>query len=464
MSTLNGTSNDNKNITNKVNTSITDRALWIPMKIVQVYLSLIFILFVFGPWPWPIHNRILVNSYLIMAQMLILFGYFISVRKKRITVFVSELGISRYYSYNSKKMIKYLLIISFALFIPNYMSRAGLESFSIAQIYNAFIKGLVNPGEQYYLRLDLTDQLTTNTLLFVLTAVTAPFRWLFIPLSVVNWSRLSKGYKAGAVIFIILDTISWISIGTNKGIFDNVFIVGYALLIKVYYENINLRKVMKRKKTKLTAGLLSVTTLSMTVMYMTNAITSRVGTLNYYSSSANIYVNFNSPIISMTPAFLRNTLIILGSYATQGYYGLSLAMKETFTTTYGFGNSWFLLSVFKKLTGNDSLPFMTYPFKIIKYGWDPFVNWHSIYTWLASDFSFIGTLFIMIIIGYWFGEVWKSVLFQKNVFAIGLFILFMIMFMYFPANNQIFAYINTFAAFWGLFIFWLFSAKVKIRL
>lgn len=462
MNIIGDIKSDKKITHNQTSNINVDKALWTPMKIVQIYLTLIFILFIFGPWPWPMDNKLLVYSYLFMAQILLLFGYFLSVRRKKITIYVTQSRFLKISSYNNLKLIKFLLILSFIIFIPSYMARAGLSSFSITGFYDAFVNGLLNPGAQYYDKLNLSNQASSNYLLLILSTLTSPFRWLFIPLCIVNWKILPRRYKFSSMIFILLDTVSWISIGTNKGIFDNVFIVGFSLLIKVYMNNKETRELKQNKKSKAAILLFSLSILSLAITYMTKAITSRLGVLNYYSRGASVYVDFDSPIMSIIPDFLKDTLVIMAGYTTQGYYGLSLAMKEPFTTTYGIGNSWFLMSIIEKITGNATIAENTYPFKIAGYGWDPYVNWHSVYTWLASDFSFFGTLLIMIIIGYWFGEVWKSVLFQRNIYAIGLFILFMIMFMYFPANNQVFAFINTYTAFWGLFILWLFSAKVRI--
>lgn len=462
MNTI-GDFNSDKEITpNQMCNMNVDKALWTPIKIVQTYLALILILFIFGPWPWPMDNKLLVYFYLFVAQLLLFFGYFLSVRRKKITIYVAQSRFFKISSYNNLKLIKFLLILSFIIFIPSYMARAGLNSFSITGFYDAFVKGLLNPGAQYYDKLNLSNQASSNYLLLILSALTSPFRWLFIPLCIVNWGSLPRRYKVSSMMFILLDTISWISIGTNKGIFDNVFIIAFSLLIKIYISNRETRGIKHNKKSKVAIFLFSLSILSLAITYMTKAIISRLGVLNYYSRGANIYVNFDSPIMSIIPGFLKDTLVIMAGYTTQGYYGLSLAMKEPFTTTYGLGNSWFLMSIIEKITGYSTIAENTYPFKIAGYGWDPYVNWHSIYTWLASDFSFLGTLLIIIIIGYWFGEVWKSVLFQRNIYAIGLFILFMIMFMYFPANNQVFAFINTFSAFWGLFILWFFSAKVRI--
>ena len=155
---------------------------------------------------------------------------------------------------------------------------------------------------------------------------------------------------------------------------------------------------------------------------------------------------------------------MLSSYLNQGYYGLSLALEQSFTPTWGIGNSWFTLSIYERLTGDYFLRGRTYPFKLESLGWDPYVNWHSMYTWLASDFSFLGTLLVVLLLAWLLASVWKSLLINHNIFALGLFILLMIMFMYLPANNQIFAFADTYITFWIFLIGWIFTEKIRIKM
>lgn len=439
---------------------VTKKILWSPMLIIQGYLSIVLFLFLFGPWPWPTNNKLLVSIYLITAQLLVVVGFYFSLKKKYIPSMKNKLRFKK--KLNINKIIKILLFISIILFIPTYLSRVGINSFNIGMFFDSFINGLMDPGEQYHNKLGIQDQVSTNLFLLILTLIISPFSWLLFPLTIVYWKQINYKYKFGVIVLLLLDTISWISIGTNKGIFDNVFIVAFSLLIKMSLENKSTKKIMTISKSKSKMLIFSLLGLLGAITYFINAIISRLGRVNYYYRAADIYVNENSLVMQIIPDFFKDIIIVISSYTTQGYYALSLAMNETFTSTYGFGNSWFLLSIYEMLTGNSELELKTYPFKLMKYGWDPYINWHSIYTWLASDFSFIGTLFIMLIIGYFFGEVWKSVLFKHNIFAIGLFVLLMIMFMYFPANNQIFAFTQTFFSFWGLFFLWILTSKVKI--
>ncbi|MBY6052631.1 hypothetical protein [Cytobacillus firmus] len=452
--------------------SINEKKLkssWIPMIIVQIYLTIILILFNFGPWPWPVDNLIQLNFYLILSQMMLFVGYLLSIKSKLFILNISRTNKSKLIlniSNNNIRFIKFLFVITVLLYIPTFILRIGIDSFNISVIFLEIKNGIINPGEQYLDKINSQGSTEVSMINTIISAIYAPFYWLLVPLSLVNWKRLTYFLKLGLIFLILLEILSWVSIGTNKGIFDTVFILTFSLIIKVYLDNydgdFNKKYSNSNSKKKFNIFIFFGLFLLLAITYMYNAISSRTGSISNYNAAANITVDFNSPIMSIVPSFLEDIVIMLSSYLTQGYYGLSLAMNEGFTSTYGFGNSWFLLNVYEQITGDETLVYKTYPFKIVESGWDPFINWHSIYTWLASDYSFIGVLILMTIIGYLFGEVWKSLLIQRNIFSFALFILFMIMFMYFPANNQIFAFIQTFSAFWVLFILWILSTRIRV--
>lgn len=444
-----------------MNTKINKKTLGFPMKLVQIYLSVVLILFIFGPWPWPINNRPYVILYILLAQFLLFLGFRISLSKKILIIKVSNRR--SFFNLNKlciNKIILVSLVISMILMIPNYLARVGSMGFNVNDFFVSIVQGILNPGSQYHNKLLIVNESLNSTFLLTVNVLSAPLRWLLIPLTIVHGKKIKKSYKVGVFLVAFVELVSWISIGTNKGIFDLVFVIAFSVLLKMAIEGNFSSKVFQISKKNIKFIVLSGTLIAISLAYFTNAISSRLGKINTFNQAARIHVNFDSFIMMIAPKFMQEMIIAISSYTTQGYYGLSLAMGEKFDFTYGFGNSWFLMSLFEKITGNGSLKIMTYPFKIEKYGWDPYGNWHSIFTWLASDFTFIGTLLVIFIIGYFFGEIWKSCLYQRNIFAMGLFVLFMIMFMYFPANNQIFSFVNTFAAFWGLFLLWFFSAKI----
>jgi hypothetical protein len=69
----------------------------------------------------------------------------------------------------------------------------------------------------------------------------------------------------------------------------------------------------------------------------------------------------------------------------------------------------------------------------------------------------------MFIIGFLFSRVWLSILLQNSFFGAALMPIYIIMFIFFPANNQVFGYIDTFSYFIFISIFWFFEDKKIIQ-
>ena len=89
------------------------------------------------------------------------------------------------------------------------------------------------------------------------------------------------------------------------------------------------------------------------------------------------------------------------------------------------------------------------------YPWSSTLNWHTAYTWFANDFSFLGTIILMFFIGLYFGIVVNKALTARNTkIFIALFTTMMVMFFYFPMNNQIFNDPNSFMGVFGLNLVW----------
>jgi hypothetical protein len=132
----------------------------------------------------------------------------------------------------------------------------------------------------------------------------------------------------------------------------------------------------------------------------------------------------------------------------QGYYGFSLALDQNFTTTFGFGNSPFLSRQFEWITG-ISLKNRTYQYKIDNL-WSESVQWHTFYSQFANDFHFLGVSVLLFFIGFFMAITWKSIFLFSNYFALLLMPLYFEMFIFIPANNQIFGYIETLSTFFIL--------------
>lgn len=419
---------------------------YLPIYIVLLYFLVVYILFVFGPWPWPVDNLLLTTLFIMISHLSLYLGYVSSINKKRIYNITPKKYIINLSFMN---LMKCLIIINIFTAIPLFLLRSGAD-LNFTSIINVVLEGLINPGEMYQKKLQ-NEMETASWLYLIVLVLNTLLKIIIIPNLIYYWEKFKPTIKLIAIFTLLIETFSWISIGTNKGIFDNVFIILFSILIKYLY---NIRRIPKKYI------IISIITSILSITYFINAIINRSGKLVTFNKFASIHINRESVFVKYVPESLGNLFIVMTSYLTQGYYGLSLGLKEKFISTWGFGSSWFLMNVYSLFKDRDSLENDSLIFRIQKYGWQPDINWHSIYTWLASDYSFWGVIIIMFVFGKLFANLVNDIKTNELIFSKSLLTLFFIMFMYFPMNNQIFSFIDTFFTFWFLFVFWFFNSKL----
>lgn len=128
---------------------------------------------------------------------------------------------------------------------------------------------------------------------------------------------------------------------------------------------------------------------------------------------------------------------ILGGYMSLGYYGLSLCMQIPFEWSYGIGNSYALTRLLEKI-GITGILEKTYLIRMQEhFGRNGLDAWNSIFPWLASDFTWIGALFVFFLIGATLAFTWKDILIHRNAFSFLMFTTLMILIFFIPANNAI---------------------------
>ncbi|OBZ11225.1 hypothetical protein [Bacillus sp. FJAT-26390] len=436
------------------------KRLMLPMKIVQFYLCATIVLFLFGPFKWPMHNSILFFTFLIAAQSALYIGYKISINK-----YTKQNGDIPEADYKFMQLLYIMIAINFIFTILNTIHNTGMSGFSIQDLYSKVQNGLFNPYEQY--KDKFSSAQFGGALLTKTSTLFAPLCWSSIPLSLIYFKRLNLSFKAISIFSILLESFRWVATGTNKGIFDILIIIGIIVLIKkMQRADLSAIQILSSSKKKSKRKILIILILlTLGITYFTNSIGSRVNE-NWYNlsvSTGNVPIEFDSFLSKICPVILQPTLVYLTSYLTQGYYALSMALTLPWTPMFGIGNSMFLMENFKELSGNDVYP-NTYQVKLMDYGWNPMANWHSIYVWLANDFHFIGVIPIMFILGFFFAEVVKDVVILKKPSAVVLMCLFFIIFFYFPANNQVLSYPSTFMTFWTVTLLWFMKRSFKLKI
>lgn len=379
-------------------------------------------------------------------------GYFAGYRYSKIRI------PSKYRNLESTLDLKYVKLIIIGSFIASLISFKGGENF-IERLnpifwFESAIKGILNPGEAYNDKMsrvisDTSGNKVYNIILFMIAFTKS----LVIPFTIFFWKKLGKLFRLIAVIAAILPLLSSLSNGTNKGVFDFAIFLSTAIILKNIYNRQTPRNVVKKSPVKLI--IISLTIISLPVIYFSNTIGERGGDIQFIESQdplGKIKVTEKSVSLAQSSPFYY-TYSWLGSYIVQGYYGFSLALEEKFDSTFGFGNSIFVRRNIESITGLK-LRERTYQYKIRK-NWGENSQWHSFYSYFANDFHFVGVGFILFILGMNMFLCWKSFLTSGNPFAGALMSLYTLLIIFMPANNQIFGFLDGFSGFMWTTLLWI---------
>lgn len=128
---------------------------------------------------------------------------------------------------------------------------------------------------------------------------------------------------------------------------------------------------------------------------------------------------------------------VLCGYLTNGYNGLSYALHTPSTWSFMLGSSYSLSVVGERVFGFSSGYLHSYPYlAAIESGWGE-TRWYTIFSWFASDFTFVGTVPLFGLFAYAYGRVWMESIKFQNPFSILLFCLLSMGAIMMPANNQL---------------------------
>jgi hypothetical protein len=280
-----------------------------------------------------------------------------------------------------------------------------------------------------------------------------------------NFKKLKLSYKIIGIITILFNVIYYISIGTNIGIFDIAILFASLYYLKIIKNNYLKNKELKinnlKKNNKRIGILICIILILIIIIYFSNTIGDRNLGKSWMASGYNIggvVLNSDSVFFKIIPSGLYTLLVTLSAYLTQGYYGLSLSMNYDWKFTFGLGSFPRLLpyveQYFPQIYEN------TYQARIEdNYNWGSQENWHSLYSWLANDLSFIGVIFFMFGFGYLTAIVYKDSLYSNNPFAKVMFYFLTISIFFIPANNQMGASLEKLFTFATIFIFWLYGRR-----
>lgn len=403
----------------------------LPLKLLLSFLIITEVLFFIGPIIYDINSEWKIGIYLFLNNTALALGY--NCGKKRY-VYRDD---SKPYSIKTL----HIYIVLYLLIIPIRIHALwGISPLSLSGILNQIMVGLQNPGEVYSAKLELVSGLTAY-----LNIILSPLTYIAIARVILERKNLKGVWLCFGGMVILWEFLIPIGQGVRKGVLDLLLMLIF--LCVASNQGLVIDK-LKRRKVFVFALIVGCAFISYFIY--SNMSRYNIDDISILLNENGIYSDIRTSYYNNLNPYLVAGLCSIEGYLCQGYYALSKALELPFTYTFGMGSSWFGLNLLNRF-GIRLLPF-TYVGQLEKLGIDPMINWHSIYTWLASDFTFVGVPIFIFFMGFFLSTTWLDVLTKRSVYAAPMFILFAIMTFYSFANNQVFSL--SFIAFIVIFLLW----------
>lgn len=410
------------------------------------FLIVSLIMFAISPWEWVVNNKLYFYILNLLYIFGLFFGYILGISKYKIR--------SRTAIFSLYKFLNISLYLNLFLIYPKFLFRLKVPSLSISDFFTNIAVGISDPALAYATKhlSEFNDFLTLSNPITLIYFISLPLQYLAIPLGVFYWKQLSISKKVIFLLIVISDILSYVMIGTNKGIFDYIILLPVILMVK-NPDYLSLRSFLKTRNLKYFLILFLI--LSLGIGYFVEGNKGRKNDNFGYDFSTMKFVNRDSFILQILPGFLEDSYIALDSYLTSGYYAMGLALEIDHKFTYGAGHNAFFISLGEKVLGTDAIQNISYQKRIEQeFGLSSTTKWHTFYVWMANDLSFLGVAVFLFFFGYFFAQIWLDALNFFNPFAIILLPLFFTVILYLTANNQVLGNQGGSFIFWTYFIFW----------
>lgn len=402
--------------------------LMAPMRYSQYYLWGTFGIFLMSNLVWDVENFPWLLLFLIFAYAGFYMGYKLAIgnfSRYRQPRELANFGRTR-----NQKLLVIVGALYFLIWGINQFAEFGASG------VGSVVQAILSPGEAYGAKFDIYDaQVDTDyvsPLVQVLILVSIIYA-LFLPLAVASWTNLSAGLRWLVGIATATYILSYLFIGTMKGIGDvMLFIIcGAAVFVgkrSLLGQGTDIRRKVRRILLVL-GGLLFA--------YMVVNQLSRAEQFGITESA--IVGDVSDSLIAQTfgdrAAYGFYQVL---AYPSHGYLGLSYSMSVPFEFSGGAGISQAFESYRYQYLGGIDNTFTTYPFRSERVtGWPAGMFWSTIFPWLASDMTFFLIPFFMAAMGAIFAKLWLRCLYGADVLALTALGQFFVFIAFIPANNQI---------------------------
>ncbi|MGO4606564.1 hypothetical protein AB4142_09520 [Variovorax sp. 2RAF20] len=398
-----------------------------PIRVSMFYLLGTFFLFVASNLFAEAPNPVYLIAFVLLAFFLLWAGYVLGIRTSaKRWIRVGDV------TFKERRRINWFVLVGscYAIIwgINQIIDYGGTSPLQI-------LETIVNPGTAYSAKFEVFERREFNQevnrvtqVLILLSVIYA----MFFPALVLHWTRLKRKVKILAITATAVYVLSYLFIGTQKGLGDVLIYAAAGWSIKYSFrQEVSPQRLSGRN----IAAIILIGTIAFVYMAANQASRAAEFGLTTTLLSGDVSGTYVAEIFGQPFALGIYTLI---GYPSHGYFGLSQSLTSDFAFSYGAGFSQAFESYRYQFLGGQQNLLLTYPFRTeVLTGWPAGMYWSTAFPWFASDLTFPGVLILMSLLGFIFARVWLSSLRHMDLIslaALGQFFLFIV---FLPANNQV---------------------------
>lgn len=420
---------------------LLEKAFYLPNQLVSLLLLSTMGLFTVSPLMDRTPNLIGVYIYGVLVVLVFKYAFYIIfdiyhrdyLRQQKIFV--------RYRWVNVVSIV--LLMVPIAFYFPQFMF--AYSQYGFQDIYSIFS----DIGKNYFSKDAVMEEIGANALGIFYTllnlcsfALVAGFVFL-----VFYWDNLWKITKIIGLIAVCVQILFFVIIGTMSGLFYLcVFLAAGFMAKRVadhlqgYHTFVEISASFDRIRFSF------VTILAIFFILMIGILTSRSVLM---TEDQIFYYDQDSLLYRIFYGYVANGIGLATSYVSQGWHGLGNSFELDFEWTYGLSSGRALTEYFYRFFDiHDQPELLAYPFRQEALtGYPALVHWHTIFPWLASDFTFFGAIILTFLFACLYAFVWLNAIACRCPISASFFALLTIGVLFMTANSQILDNKYTFLAF-----------------
>lgn len=288
-----------------------------------------------------------------------------------------------------RKYMTPLFVFYILTFTLKYAYELRIPAFNLSALIQRISIGIASPDLGYALTLS-GEQSFPWSLYTLISIVDGAF---FI-IGMLCWKYMTRFQRYIFVFLVLIDMLKWFGAGTSFGIMQ---MLTTFLLVFVISKNSSQFSKKQVVKYLLISGFVFIVAITSFGINMEGRAGGSFTDIE--STDINTDSFFYTYFVSILPKWFQDLYQFIARYLVGGYYNLELAFTTDYDWCWLLGRNNTLTVIADDLLHIGIEP-LNLQHKIFQmYGIDPYIYWHSIYTWLANDFTLYGVPIAVFIIG-----------------------------------------------------------------